>query len=145
MHSCLAWSGNRRMVKERRGGKCLLSIFFILKKKSQTLPPASGGIAREMTYIFNLFDGEIFVLGGFSAEIEVLRKLASPPNPTDDPIICSAKNILPTRFHKLQFCYYDDHNSTADSVNLYVPTWIWFGWYSLRCNLVILLQRPYHQ
>ena len=56
-----------------------------------------------------------------SVQIEVLRKLASPPNPTDDPIICSAKNILPTRFHKLQFCYYD-YNSTADSVNLYVPT-----------------------
>ena len=34
---------------------------------------------------------------------KVLRLLASLPNPTDDPIIRSAKNILPTRFEKLQF------------------------------------------
>ena len=51
-----------------------------IEKKSQTLPPASGGIAREMTYIFNLFDGEIFVLGGFSAD-RGAKKVGKPTQP----------------------------------------------------------------
>ena len=67
--------------------------------------------------VFNLLDGEKYSLFGCGAG-EVLRKLASPANPTDDPIICSAKNILPTRFHKLQFCYC--YCSNADSV-LFFP------------------------
>ena len=86
--------------------------------------------------VFNLLDGEKYSLFGCGAG-EVLRKLASPTNPTDDPIICSAKNILPTRFHKLQFCYC--YYSNADSV-LFLLSIHWmrrcenlgFGWSFLR-------------